>query len=86
MRYCAFRTRESCLRAAPLEFRGGRTWARSWFSCAWRRARSARNALSIAAAERGLTVSRLDLRKSGDTAGDKGSVVGYGAWAWCSGA
>ncbi len=40
----------------------------------------------IAAAERGLTVSRLDLRNSGDTAGDKESVVGYGAWAWCPGA
>jgi AmmeMemoRadiSam system protein B len=33
------------------------------------------------AATRGLTVQRLDLRNSGDTAGDRRHVVGYGAWA-----
>jgi hypothetical protein len=71
---------------APHRWSFGAAAGGPWLSCAWRRARSARNALSIAAAERGLTVMRLDLRKSGDTAGDKGSVVGYGAWAWCSGA
>lgn len=32
-------------------------------------------------AERGLNVEELDLRNSGDTAGDHGSVVGYGAFA-----
>ena len=31
---------------------------------------------------RGLGVKRLDLRNSGDTAGDRRSVVGYGAWAF----
>ena len=31
--------------------------------------------------ERGLTVHQLDLRNSGDTAGDKERVVGYGAFA-----
>ena len=35
----------------------------------------------IEAKRRGLSVKRLDLRNSGDTAGDKRSVVGYGAWA-----
>jgi AmmeMemoRadiSam system protein B len=34
-----------------------------------------------AAEERGLTVEPLDLRNSGDTAGDRGRVVGYGAFA-----
>jgi AmmeMemoRadiSam system protein B len=29
-----------------------------------------------------LGARRLDLRNSGDTAGDRGSVVGYGAWAF----
>lgn len=31
---------------------------------------------------RQMTVERLDLRNSGDTAGDKRQVVGYGAWAF----
>ena len=35
----------------------------------------------IEAKRRGLTIQRIDLRNSGDTAGDKQSVVGYGAWA-----
>ena len=38
--------------------------------------------LLIAARRRGLDVRTLDLRNSGDTNGDKGSVVGYGAWAF----
>jgi AmmeMemoRadiSam system protein B len=33
------------------------------------------------ARRRGLEVERLDLRNSGDTAGDRDRVVGYGAWA-----
>jgi MEMO1 family protein len=37
--------------------------------------------LLIAAARRGLQAERLDLRNSGDTAGPKDQVVGYGAWA-----
>ncbi len=36
----------------------------------------------LAARRRGLRVERLDLRSSGDTAGDPHSVVGYGAWAF----
>ncbi len=32
----------------------------------------------------GLTARRLDLRSSGDTAGRRDSVVGYGAWAFTS--
>ena len=34
----------------------------------------------IEARHRGLAVERLDLRNSGDTAGDRQRVVGYGAW------
>ena len=34
-----------------------------------------------AAATHGLAVDRLDLRSSGDTAGGRREVVGYGAWA-----
>jgi len=36
--------------------------------------------LLIATKRRGMTVTTLDLRNSGDTAGDKSRVVGYGAW------
>ena len=35
-----------------------------------------------AAKTHGLAVETLDLRSSGDTAGDRGRVVGYGAWAF----
>jgi len=34
----------------------------------------------IEARRRGLAIKRLDLRNSGDTAGDRHRVVGYGAW------
>jgi AmmeMemoRadiSam system protein B len=37
--------------------------------------------LLLEARRRGMRVSRLDLRSSGDTAGPKDQVVGYGAWA-----
>jgi AmmeMemoRadiSam system protein B len=33
----------------------------------------------------GWTVTRLDLRNSGDTSGEKRQVVGYGAWAFTAG-
>ncbi|MBT8089883.1 MAG: AmmeMemoRadiSam system protein B [Gammaproteobacteria bacterium] len=36
--------------------------------------------LLIAAQRRGMKVTTLDLRNSADTAGDRMSVVGYGAW------
>ena len=36
--------------------------------------------LLMAARRRGMKVSTLDLRNSGDTAGDKSRVVGYGSW------
>ena len=36
--------------------------------------------LLLAARRRGLTARTLDLRNSGDTAGDRAQVVGYGAW------
>ena len=34
----------------------------------------------IEAKRRGLAIERVDLRNSGDTAGDRNRVVGYGAW------
>ena len=43
-------------------------------------ARPVRGLLKVAS-DRGLTVERLDLRNSGDTAGDRRQVVGYGAFA-----
>ena len=36
--------------------------------------------LLLAAKRRDMTVATLDLRNSGDTAGDKSKVVGYGSW------
>lgn len=36
--------------------------------------------LLLAAKQRGLKVTTLDLRNSGDTAGERNFVVGYGAW------
>ncbi|UCB55838.1 MAG: AmmeMemoRadiSam system protein B [Thiotrichales bacterium] len=38
--------------------------------------------LLLAANRHGLHATTLDLRNSGDTAGDKSNVVGYGAWAF----
>ncbi len=40
------------------------------------------NGLLIAAKRRGLRVERLDVRNSGDTAGPRDQVVGYGAFAF----
>jgi AmmeMemoRadiSam system protein B len=37
--------------------------------------------LLLEAGRRGMRIERLDLRSSGDTAGPKDHVVGYGAWA-----
>jgi MEMO1 family protein len=37
--------------------------------------------LLLAAQRRGMAIERLDLRNSGDTAGPRDRVVGYGAWA-----
>ena len=39
-------------------------------------------ALLWVARRRGLAVTRLDLRSSGDTAGPRDQVVGYGAWSF----
>jgi len=41
-------------------------------------------ALLLAARSRGMSVTRLDLRNSGDTAGDRSRVVGYGAFSFAS--
>ncbi len=38
--------------------------------------------LLLAAKARGMRVETLDVRNSGDTAGPRGQVVGYGAWAF----
>ena len=40
------------------------------------------NGLLLAAKRRGLSAHQLDLRNSGDTAGDRSRVVGYGAFAF----
>ena len=40
------------------------------------------NGLLVAARRRGLTVELLDLRNSGDTAGDRNRVVGYASFAF----
>ena len=40
------------------------------------------NGLLLAAKKHGLHATTLDLRNSGDTAGDRSNVVGYGAWAF----
>lgn len=40
------------------------------------------NGLLVEARDRGLQVQRLDLCNSGDTAGPRNQVVGYGAWAF----
>ena len=37
--------------------------------------------LLLTAARRGMTIATLDVRNSGDTAGPRDRVVGYGAWA-----
>jgi AmmeMemoRadiSam system protein B len=41
------------------------------------------NALLALVADKGLACTTLDLRNSGDTAGPKNRVVGYGAFAFC---
>ena len=43
------------------------------------------NGLLLAARRRGLTPELLDLRNSGDTAGDRGQVVGYAAFGFHEG-
>jgi AmmeMemoRadiSam system protein B len=40
------------------------------------------NGLLVAARRRGLTAELLDLRNSGDTAGDRNRVVGYASFAF----
>ena len=47
---------------------------------------SALNGALCAASRRGWTVTRLDLRNSGDMSGEKRRVVGYGAWAFAASA
>ncbi len=47
--------------------------------------RTAINGLLIAARKHGLNVHTLDLKNSGDTAGDKSRVVGYGAYLFTQG-
>lgn len=67
-------TAESILRlAGPLD---------PWEACGARPI----NGLLAAAERRGLTPELLDLRHSGDTAGDRRRVVGYGAFAFAEGA
>jgi hypothetical protein len=43
---------------------------------------AALNGALCAGRQQGWRIRRLDLRNSGDTSGDRGRVVGYGAWAF----
>lgn len=43
---------------------------------------AALNGALCVASRRQWRIKRLDLRNSGDTSGDRASVVGYGAWAF----
>jgi len=43
---------------------------------------AALNGALCAGRQQGWRIKRLDLRNSGDTSGDRGRVVGYGAWAF----
>jgi AmmeMemoRadiSam system protein B len=43
------------------------------------------NGLLVSTRKRGLRPALLDLRNSGDTAGSRGEVVGYGAFAFYEG-
>jgi len=43
---------------------------------------AALNGALCAGRHQGWRIERLDLRNSGDTSGDRGRVVGYGAWAF----
>jgi len=61
---------QNCLSRARGDIDGDR-------ACGFR----ALNGLLTAAARRGLVVTALDERNSGDTAGDRRRVVGYGAYA-----
>lgn len=63
-------TGEAICRLDPAAIDGGR-------ACGFR----ALNGLLAAASERGLEVTALDERNSGDTAGDRRRVVGYGSYA-----
>ena len=42
--------------------------------------RNSNKGLMMVAREKGLSAVPVDLRNSGDTAGNKDSVVGYGSW------
>ncbi len=44
------------------------------------------NGLLLTARRRGMAIEQLDLRNSGDTAGDRARVVGYAAFALCEAA
>ncbi len=69
------RRRDAATAAAIEAFEGGRIGPEDACGC------RALAGLLAAARARGLRIERLDLRTSGDTAGPKDQVVGYGAWA-----
>jgi hypothetical protein len=73
--YEAARARDAATAAAIEALEGGRIGPEDACGC------RALAGLLAAARARGLTIERLDLRTSGDTAGPRDSVVGYGAWA-----
>ncbi len=73
--YEAARAKDAATAAAIEALEGGRIGPEDACGC------RALAGLLAAARARNLTIERLDLRTSGDTAGPKDRVVGYGAWA-----
>jgi AmmeMemoRadiSam system protein B len=76
----AARRRDAATAAAIEALDGGRLGPQDACGC------RAIAGLLAEAARRGLVVRRLDLRNSGDTAGPKDRVFGYGAWMFREGA
>ncbi|MDX1421831.1 MAG: AmmeMemoRadiSam system protein B [Kiloniellales bacterium] len=73
--YAAARARDAATARAIEALDGARIGPEDACGC-----RALAGLLAVARA-RGLKIARLDLRSSGDTAGPKDQVVGYGAWA-----
>jgi AmmeMemoRadiSam system protein B len=75
--YASAKEHDAATAAAIERFDAGSLGPRD--ACGWLPA----GGLLVAATRRGMRAFRLDLRNSGDTAGPKDQVVGYGAWALC---
>lgn len=76
--YNAYATARACDAATAQAILDGREDIASHQACGW----VVVNGLARATRKRGLHAELLDLRNSGDTAGDKRRVVGYGAFGF----